>query len=251
MGGDVEGCRPGARKNPTQGDSGTGYVPHHSVTLRGCRLHFPSPSAEALVWSSRTTAVVHESTQVNGVIQAAAELQSVCLAEGWQFCFIGGIAVLRWGEPRETVDVDLTLLTGFGAEEPFIERLLQRFEARVADAAEFARGKRVLLLKSQHGVGLDVSFGALPFEELMIARSSIFDYPVNTPLRTCSAEDLIILKAFADRPQDWVDIERVIVRQAGKLDWNHIYEQLRPLLELKEAPEIIERLKRRRFEFEQ
>jgi hypothetical protein len=188
---------------------------------------------------------------VNGVIQAAAELQSVCLAEGWQFCFIGGIAVLRWGEPRETVDVDLTLLTGFGAEEPFIERLLQRFEARVADAAEFARGKRVLLLKSQHGVGLDVSFGALPFEELMIARSSIFDYPVNTPLRTCSAEDLIILKAFADRPQDWVDIERVIVRQTGKLDWDYIYGQLHPLVELKGEPEILDQLSGRRSEFEQ
>jgi hypothetical protein len=48
---------------------------------------------------------------VNEVIKAAAELQAVCAAEQWRFCFIGGLAVLRWGEPRETVDVDLTLLT--------------------------------------------------------------------------------------------------------------------------------------------
>lgn len=46
------------------------------------------------------------------VIQAAAELQSVCQNERWQFAFIGGLALLRWGEPRETVDADLTLLTG-------------------------------------------------------------------------------------------------------------------------------------------
>ncbi|GDY21091.1 hypothetical protein LBMAG56_24370 [Verrucomicrobiota bacterium] len=41
------------------------------------------------------------------VIQAAAELQAVCQAHGWRFCFIGGLAVLRWGEPRETVDAEL------------------------------------------------------------------------------------------------------------------------------------------------
>ena len=57
---------------------------------------------------------------MNDVINAAAELQAVCVAEGWRFCFIGGIAVLRWGEPRETVDVDLTLLTGFGDEALFV-----------------------------------------------------------------------------------------------------------------------------------
>lgn len=44
------------------------------------------------------------------VIQAAAELQSVCEQQQWRYCFIGGLALQRWGEPRETVDVDLTLL---------------------------------------------------------------------------------------------------------------------------------------------
>lgn len=40
------------------------------------------------------------------LLEAAAELQTVCGAHGWRYCFIGGLAVLRWGEPRETVDVD-------------------------------------------------------------------------------------------------------------------------------------------------
>jgi hypothetical protein len=51
-----------------------------------------------------------------------------------------------------------------------------------------------------------------------------------------------VLKAFAGRGQDWVDIERIIVRQTGKLDWNYIREQLQPLAELKEAPEILNQL---------
>ena len=79
----------------------------------------------------------------------------------------------------------------------------------------------------------------------------MFDYPPHIALRTCSAEDLLVLKAFASRAQDWVDIERIIVRQTGKLDWSYIHEQLRPLVELKGVPEILDELERRRAEFEQ
>lgn len=186
---------------------------------------------------------------MNEVINAAAELQSFCEAHDWRFCFIGGLAVQRWGEPRETVDVDLTLLTGFGGEDPFIQILLEDFEARIPDATQFARERRVLLLRSKKGVGLDVALGALPFEELVVQRSSLFQFPPHIELRTCSAEDLIVLKAFAGRGQDWVDVERIIVRQTGKLDWNYIYEQLRPLAELKNAPEILDQLAQRRTEF--
>jgi Nucleotidyl transferase AbiEii toxin, Type IV TA system len=89
------------------------------------------------------------------VIRAASEVQAVCEGESWRFCFIGGLALQRWGEPRETVDVDLTLLTGFGGEEPFIAQLLQKFQSRIANAAEFARAHRVLLLRSSAGVGID------------------------------------------------------------------------------------------------
>ena len=96
-----------------------------------------------------------------------------------------------------------------------------------------------------------MSLAGLAYEELMIERASDFEYPSNTILRTCSAEDLIVLKAFAGRSQDWVDVEKVIIRQTGKLDWEYIFEQLTPLSELKDSPEILEGLQRRRIEFEQ
>jgi hypothetical protein len=187
---------------------------------------------------------------VNEVIQAAAELQAICQSQGWQFCFIGGLALQRWSEPRETVDVDLSLFAGFGDEQQFCDVLLKHFAPRISNAAAFARERRVLLLRSTKGVGLDVALAALPYEALVIERSSYFDYPPGIALRTCSAEDLIVLKAFAGRGQDWVDVERIIVRQTGKLDWNYIREQLQPLAELKEAPEILDQLEARRSEFE-
>ncbi len=160
------------------------------------------------------------------------------------------MALQRWGEPRETVDVDLTLLTGFGGEDQFIETLLKRFEARVENATEFALTRRVLLLRAASGVGLDIALGALPFEESAIERATDFLFPGDARLRTCSAEDLIVMKAFAARGKDWLDVEGVIIRQSGKLDWPYILGQLKPLVELKEAPEILRELEKRRSEFE-
>jgi len=183
---------------------------------------------------------------VNAVIGAAAQIQSVCEGEGWRFCFIGGLAVLRWGEPRETVDVDLTLLTGFVGEDRFISTLLRHFEPRIDRATNFARENRVLLLRAESGVGLDIALGGLPFEETAVNRSSRFTYPPDVSLQTCSAEDLIILKAFADRPKDWVDVDGIIIRQSGQIDWGFVRMQLAPLVELKEAPEILTRLEERR-----
>jgi hypothetical protein len=185
------------------------------------------------------------------LIRVAADIQTLLESERWRFCFIGGLAVERWGEPRETVDVDLTLLTGFGGEDPYIRKLLSHFEGRVTDAAGFARENRVLLLRSSSGVGIDIALGALPFEESVVARASRFSFPSDTPLLTCSAEDLVVLKAFASRGKDWVDIDGVIIRQTGKLDWAYINDQLRPLVELKGAPEILTELETRRREYEQ
>ena len=38
----------------------------------------------------------------------ARELQDFCDRQGWCSCFIGGVAVQRWSQPRVTRDVDLT-----------------------------------------------------------------------------------------------------------------------------------------------
>jgi hypothetical protein len=50
----------------------------------------------------------------------------------------------------------------------------------------------------------------------------------------CGAEDLIVFKAFAGREQDWIDIEGIALRQHHRLDEQLIWQELTPLLELKE-----------------
>jgi hypothetical protein len=145
-----------------------------------------------------------------------------------------------------TKDVDLTVLTGFGGEAVVVDLLLARFAGRRPDTREFALQNRVLLIQSTDGIGMDVALGALPFEERVMERASEFDFTPGCRLRTCSAEDLIVMKAFANRERDWLDVESVIIRQERQLDWKQIMAELEPLSELKESPEIPDRLNRLR-----
>ncbi|MDQ3624454.1 MAG: hypothetical protein M3463_18515 [Verrucomicrobiota bacterium] len=179
---------------------------------------------------------------MNRVFEAALEFQTFCREHDFKFCIIGGVAVQRWGEPRATLDADATLLTGFGHEEPFINAALERFRPRREDAARFAGQNRVLLLSAANGVDLDIALGAIPFEERAIQRASQWRIPSGTSLLTCSAEDLIVHKAFADRDIDWADVERILIRQGARLNLDLVWSELRPLIQLKEAPAIATRL---------
>ena len=175
---------------------------------------------------------------------AGATLQQALDAQGWQSCFIGGIANFRWGTPRLTTDLDLTLMTGFGEEAPVIDALLDWLAPRIPDARAFALEHRVVLVETADGFPVDVALGAMPFEAATIERASVAELAPGALLRTCSASDLVVHKAFAARPQDWVDVEGVLVRQEGRLEWPQIWRDLTELAALKEAPELVEELER-------
>ncbi|HEX7449955.1 MAG TPA: nucleotidyl transferase AbiEii/AbiGii toxin family protein [Pirellulales bacterium] len=179
---------------------------------------------------------------MNEVLAAALELQSFCHDRGWHSCIIGGLAALRWGRPRATQDVDLSLLTGFGHENEFIEPLLGAYSARISGASQFAADHRVLLLRARNGVPLDVTFAAVPFEQRVVERASAFAFAEKCALVTASAEDLIVMKAFADRSRDWADVEGVLSQQGDRLDWTLIETELRPLCEVKESFDSLHRL---------
>jgi len=51
--------------------------------------------------------------------------------------------------------------------------------------------------------------------------------------------------AFADRPQDWLDIDGIVARQCATLNLQQIWAEVEPLVELKEEPAILDRLRTR------
>jgi hypothetical protein len=182
---------------------------------------------------------------MNALLATAAEIQYFLQREREQFCFIGGIALQRWGEPRLTRDVDLTLLCPYGAESQAVDRVLAGFVPRIAEARTFALQHRVLLVRGASGIPIDIALGGIPFEERCVGRASEFDFG-EARLLTCSAEDLVVLKAFASRPRDWLDVESVAVRQRSVLDWNLVFTELEPLAAVREVPGLLDRLRQLR-----
>ncbi len=186
--------------------------------------------------------MVREAAAMRSLYVAAAELEAFLTERAWRYCFIGGIALQRWGQPRLTNDIDLTILTGFGNEAVYVDALLAQYGGRILDSREFGLEHRVLLLQTPEGIPIDVALGGIAFEEQAISRATRYGFLPDISLLTCSAEDLIIFKVFAARPRDWADVETILVRQQGCLDWDYIFEQLEPLCDLKGTPEDIDRL---------
>ena len=179
------------------------------------------------------------------VLDAALVAQEACDAIGLRACVIGGVALQRWGEPRFTADADLSVLVELGDEARVTEALLARLPARIDDAADFAARTRVILARSQQGVGIDIALAGLPFEARVIQRSTLWSLEGGTSLRTCSAEDLLAMKVFAGRDKDWADVTSILERQGNKLNLALVRTELGPLLMAKEAPELAEELERR------
>jgi hypothetical protein len=197
-----------------------------------------------MVWFGGAAEIFSQDASfMNELVLIAAELGDFCRKRGWRSCVIGGFAVQHWGEPRMTMDVDLSLLTGFGEEEVFVDELLLHYAGRLPDAKGFALQNRVLLIKHSSGVGIDIALAALPFEECVVDRSVTIEAEPGCAVRICTADDLVVMKAFANRDIDWHDVRGVIVRQGpSKMDWCYIQQELAPLCEAKEQPEILDRL---------
>lgn len=126
------------------------------------------------------------------LIASASRLQTKWKATGFEFCFIGGLAVQHWGEPRQTDAIDETVWTQFGNERPDINRLLYDLVGRILDADQFALINRVLLSQDANGVDVDVSLAAFPFERELIGRAEEQLFR-GVNLLICGASDLIIL----------------------------------------------------------
>jgi len=158
-------------------------------------------------------------------------------AEHVRYAVIGGLAVSIVSQPRPTVNVDLVVWLDPEEWGDFLESAKQYgLEARTPDALAFAQKRRVLLMQHiDSGIGIDVSFGALPFELEMIDRAERVSFG-NVTLPVATAEDVIIMKIIAHRKQDLRDIENII-RVHPQLDFERIKYWVHEFAVVLETPE--------------
>lgn len=156
------------------------------------------------------------------------------------YAVIGGLANAVWGEPRATLDIDVSIRVEPDREAHVIDRLTQRFHCPADDPAGFVSRHAVLPLQSAGGVRLDIVFARLPFEEEVLARAVAIDVGAAT-VRFCSAEDLILMKIVSDRPRDRDDAHGVTLRRFRHLDMAYLEPRIGELATLLEQPAITER----------
>jgi hypothetical protein len=139
----------------------------------------------------------------------------------------GAQAVMLWGRPRLTADIDVTVR--MDPEEP--ERLVEALEARgfslrVGEAPDFVRRARVLpFLHAASGLPLDLVLAGPGLEEIFLSRA----LPVNigdVVVPVICPEDLIATKILAGRPKDVDDVRSVLRERFSTLDLESIRSTL-------------------------
>jgi hypothetical protein len=136
--------------------------------------------------------------------------------ESLPYMIFGGQAVLLYGEPRLTRDIDVTLGLDPSHCEPIL-RLIQSLQLKVLvdDVEAFLRQTFVLpVLDPETDIRIDFVFALSEFERQAIKRSNLVDFD-GVKIRFVSLEDLIILKIFAGRPRDLDDVKSVIQKNPG------------------------------------
>lgn len=147
----------------------------------------------------------------------AQQLQS----RGLAYMLIGGQAVLLYGEPRLTKDIDVTL--GAGTEKlPVVLELAYTLGLKVlVDSPEsFVKQTMVLpCLEARSGIRIDFILSNTPYEQQALKRAR----PVKlggTEIYFTTPEDLIIHKIIAGRPRDLEDVKHILLKNR---DLDHAY----------------------------
>jgi len=129
------------------------------------------------------------------------------------YMIIGGQAVLLYGEPRLTRDIDITL----GVDIDHLDKLLgvaeeMSLKPLPPDIPKFVQQTMVLpCLHEETGIRVDFIFSYTPYETQAIQRANKVMIK-NTNVCFASVEDLIIHKIFAGRPRDLEDVRSILLK---------------------------------------
>ncbi len=129
------------------------------------------------------------------------------------YMVIGGQAVLLYGEPRLTKDIDITLGVGPDQWRELLE-MSQAFGLHplVETPEEFVRQTMVLpCLDPSSGIRVDFMFSLASYEQQALERARIVTVG-RTGVRYASPEDLVIHKVIAGRPRDLEDVRSILLK---------------------------------------
>lgn len=136
-----------------------------------------------------------------------------------EYMVIGGQAVLVYGEPRLTRDIDITLGVDI---DRFDEVLAASVKAHLTplhpDPVSFARSTRVLPVEDiSSGIRIDLIFSFSPYEQVALTRVRFHKLGA-VDVAFASVEDVIVHKMVAGRPRDLEDVKGILARASVRDD---------------------------------
>lgn len=156
------------------------------------------------------------------------------------YMVIGGFANLVWGEPRSTIDLDITVDVSGDGLAAFVTLAAEIGEVLPDDPIAFAERTKVLPVRTPDGITADFVIATLSFELEAITRARPVEVE-GTPVPICSPEDLIIHKVVSERARDHEDVVGVLRRQGRSLDLASLDRAVGGLADQMEEPEVAER----------
>jgi predicted nucleotidyltransferase len=152
---------------------------------------------------------------------------------GVSYALIGGLAASLRGQPRATADVDIVAIIEIDAALAIAGDLDQTaFDPLFSGINEVIQRAFILPLRHRATrVKVDIALGLSGFERQAVARATRITI-AGRQVATATAEDLIIMKSLAARPQDQQDLAGIIAAQHDRLDWDYC---IRVATELGEA----------------
>ena len=180
-----------------------------------------------------------ESQLPQSLLQVLGSLTVWFKSQHVPYAIIGGAAIGFLAQPRATQDIDAVTWLDLAKAAGFVQSGARfGFFSRISDPIEFALKSRVLLLQhNQTKIDVDISLGALPFEQEMIERATEFTTPELT-VQIATPEDLIITKAVAHRKRDLLDIDN-LVSVYPNLDLARIRHWVGQFAAVLESPELV------------
>lgn len=169
--------------------------------------------------------------------EALARLALLLKERGIRAMVIGGLANLRWGEPRSTLDIDVTV---DASDDEVLELAGALGTVLVDEPRAFLERARVLPIRLPDGTTLDLIAATLPFERDAVARA-VTGTLEGTELPICSAQDLILHKVISSRERDLSDVEGILRRQGDTIDVDGLRTAVAGLSADLEDPSILER----------
>ena len=152
-----------------------------------------------------------------------------------RYAIIGGIANQIWGQARFTYDIDIKLFVPDLDYEKMRELLEKEFPEQARP--DLPMNPLIVPVKI-NDIIVDFLLTTPGYEEQIINRA-IHSKIEDLSLWICTAEDLIIQKAIANRIKDWQDIEGILIEQNKNLDHNYIKNWLTDFAEILENHEIV------------